>query len=83
VQYRAGHLEQARAALQQAVQGLPDSPDLNYHLGMILYRLGDAAAARAALEKAVKGSASYPGRDEAEATLAALAKPAATEGSRQ
>jgi tetratricopeptide (TPR) repeat protein len=72
VQFRMGDFRQARANLQRAVSLLPDNPQLQYHLGMVLARLGEHEGAVGALEKAVIDGADYPGIDEARAALADL-----------
>jgi tetratricopeptide (TPR) repeat protein len=74
LQYRRGDYAQARIYLDRAARLKSDMPIIHYHLGMALYRLGDKEAARAALQSAVADGASYPGRDEAKATLAALSQ---------
>lgn len=74
LQYRRGDYAQARIYLDRAARLKADMPIIQYHLGMALYRLGDREAARAALQLAVAEGASYPGKDEAKATLAALSQ---------
>lgn len=70
--YRKGDFAQARTFLERAVNLRMDVPIIYYHLGMALYHLGDREGARAALQKAVASSMSYPGKEEAVATLKAL-----------
>lgn len=74
LQYRRGDYAQARIYLDRAARLRSDMPIIHYHLGMALYRLGDREAARVALQAAVAGDASYPGKEEAKATLAALSQ---------
>lgn len=69
VQFRRGDLSQARVHLERAVAMLPDNPQLQYHLGMVLSRLGEHAAAVQALEKAVIDGADYPGIEQARTAL--------------
>jgi tetratricopeptide (TPR) repeat protein len=72
VQYLEGDLASALANLQKAVARAPGVQVMHYHLGMAYFKKGDAAKAREQLEKALAGGAKYPGRGEAEATLAGL-----------
>src|SRR5262249_706110 len=59
--------------LQESAGKLPDSPEIQYHLGMTHYMLGEEGAARTALQKAVDLSADFPGKDEARKRLSLLA----------
>jgi tetratricopeptide (TPR) repeat protein len=70
VQFRLGDLPQARINLERAVALLPNNPQLQYHLGMVLARLGEHDDAVKALEKAVIDGADYPGLDNARSALA-------------
>jgi predicted Zn-dependent protease len=56
--------------LERAVALLPNNPQLQYHLGMVLARLGEHDDAVQALEKAVIDGADYPGLDDARSALA-------------
>jgi tetratricopeptide (TPR) repeat protein len=70
VHYRLGNIQQALSYLEQAVAKAPDSPQLNYHLGMAYRDAGQIAKARAALDRAVVEGAEYPGLQTARAALA-------------
>jgi tetratricopeptide (TPR) repeat protein len=70
VQFRLGDLPQARVNLERAVALLPNNPQLQYHLGMVLAHLGEHDDAVQALEKAVMDGADYPGLDNARSALA-------------
>ncbi|MGZ9190442.1 MAG: tetratricopeptide repeat protein [Nitrospira sp.] len=70
VQFRLGDLPQARINLERAVALLPNNPQLQYHLGMVLAGLGEHDDAVQALEKAVIDGANYPGLDNARSALA-------------
>jgi predicted Zn-dependent protease len=74
VLYSRGKYAEAVPVLAAAVAKAPQAQVLQYHLGMAQLKLGDRAAARTSLEAAVKGKASYPGVEEARATLASLNK---------
>jgi Flp pilus assembly protein TadD len=67
-----GDYNQARDVMQTALAGAPDSPLLNYHMGMVLLKSGQTDEARDRLEKALEGDEDFIGRDEAEKTLAEL-----------
>ncbi|TVR80531.1 MAG: tetratricopeptide repeat protein [Rhodospirillales bacterium] len=70
LQYRSGDLRQARINLRRAVALMPDHPQLQYHLGMVLAALGDTPGAHEALSRAVPEGARYPGVEDARAALA-------------
>jgi len=70
VHFRLGNLQQAIGYLEQAVAKVPESPQLNYHLGMAYRDAGQIAKARAALDRAVVDGAEYPGVQTARAALA-------------
>ena len=74
VLYVRGRYADAVPVLKEAVAKAPQAQVLQYHLGMAQLKAGDRAAARTSLEAAVKGEASYPGIEEARATLAGLNK---------
>ncbi len=72
VHYRLGNVQQALSYLEQAVAKVPDSPQLNYHLGMTYLAAGENAKARRALDQAVVQGADYPGVQIARTTLEGL-----------
>ena len=59
--------------LQQSSTKLPDSPEVQFHMGMAHYMMGQEGPARLALQKAADASADFPGKDEARQRLALLA----------
>jgi tetratricopeptide (TPR) repeat protein len=63
----------ALRALQESAAKLPDSPEVQYHLGMAHYMLGDEEPASIALKKAADASADFPGKDDARKRLSLLA----------
>jgi putative PEP-CTERM system TPR-repeat lipoprotein len=67
--FRRGELQPALMSLLDSAAKLPDSPDVQYHLGMIYHRLGQEAEARKALGKALELSPSFSGVEEARRIL--------------
>ena len=70
--FRRGEFEQALALFTEAVAKLPDSGEVQYHLGMAASMMGRTDAARAALEKAAKAPGDFAGREDAKKRLALL-----------
>ena len=74
--------ENALRVLQDSAAKSPDSPEIQFHVGMAHYMMGDEVPARAALQKAVDASAQFLGKDDARRRLAILsidpAAPSAT-----
>ncbi|MEW6080110.1 MAG: tetratricopeptide repeat protein [Thermodesulfobacteriota bacterium] len=56
VYYRQGKYDDAIRELRLSAEQLPDSADVNYHLGMAYYGKGDAVSARQYLEKAMQSA---------------------------
>jgi Flp pilus assembly protein TadD len=56
IKYRMGEIDEATGLLRQAVQGMPRSPEVHYHLGVVEKAAGHKSLARwhlnAALEHA-------------------------------
>ncbi|WP_425407752.1 tetratricopeptide repeat protein [Hyphococcus sp.] len=68
--YRAGEYEKAVEYIAQAVEGVPQNPEMLYHLGAAQFANGDEDAARANLEKALElGGEEFLFQDEARAVL--------------
>lgn len=68
--YRAGDYEKAVEYLAQAVEGVPENPEMLYHLGAAQFASGDEEAARANLEKALElGGDGFLFKNEAQAVL--------------
>jgi tetratricopeptide (TPR) repeat protein len=76
--FKRGDYSNALPLLQEGAGKLPDSPEVQFHLGMAYYMLGEDGPARAALQKAVDASADFPGKDEARRRLGLLATPVGT-----
>jgi Flp pilus assembly protein TadD len=70
--FRRGAVSEAAPYLRFSAAQLPDSPSIQYHLGMMAERMGDTTTARRALGKAVASSGSFAGKDEARRALAQL-----------
>jgi Tfp pilus assembly protein PilF len=67
--YKRGEFDRALQVLKDAAAALPESPSVQYHLGVTAQRLGDVDGARAALTKAVASSLNFAERDEARRAL--------------
>jgi len=72
IYYRKEDFNQAHGFIERALAGAPDSPILNYHMGMVLFKNGDAGQAREKLEKALGTKEDFYGRSLAEETLSRL-----------
>jgi tetratricopeptide (TPR) repeat protein len=72
VQFKRGEYSQALPVLQHAVELLPDSHEIHYHLGMAELRSGQIDRARRDLETALAGSSRFFGEQDARAALASL-----------
>ena len=72
IEFKRGDYANALRLLQDSATKLPDSVEIQLHLGMAHYMMGDEAPARAALEKAVNASADFMGKDDARRRLAIL-----------
>src|SRR5438132_6384197 len=72
VLYKRGDYQQALAILQESAEKLPDSPEIQFHLGMTAYMMGQADLARVALRKAAGAARDFEGKDESKQRLALL-----------
>jgi tetratricopeptide (TPR) repeat protein len=72
INYRKGDMNQALELLAKAQAKAPENPVINYHLGMAYSRAGNAGKAKEFLQLAHASKDSFPGKDEAEKTLAGL-----------
>ena len=73
--FKRGDYGNALPLLQESAGKLPDSPEVQFHLGMAHYMLGEEDAARLALQKAVDAVKDFPQKDEARRRLTLLAIP--------
>jgi tetratricopeptide (TPR) repeat protein len=76
--YKKGEYSWALSLLQESADQLPDSADVQFHLGMAHYMMGEEAAAKLSLERALQLSAAFTGADEAREALAMMAIDPAT-----
>lgn len=74
VKYKRGEFEAAVPLLAQAVERVPESPIMRYHLAMAQYRIGQHDEARSNLERALKANSQFAGASEARTTLEELKK---------
>jgi tetratricopeptide (TPR) repeat protein len=76
--FKKGDYPTALRLEQDSANKLPQSPEIQYHLGMAHYMLGDDAPARVALQKAVDSTVDFSSKDDAGKRLAILAIDPAT-----
>ncbi len=69
---KRGEYQQALAILQESAAKLPDSPEIQFHLGMTAYMMGQADLAKVAFQKAASAAKDFPGREESKRRLALL-----------
>jgi len=74
---KRGEYQQALAILQGSAAKLPDSPEVQFHLGMTAYMMGQPDLARVALQKAANATNDFPGKEESKRHLALLKNDAA------
>jgi len=72
VYYRRGEVNQAIEWLDKAHVGNAVSPVINFHLGMAYNKTGNSEKAREHLRIALASKGSFPGKDEAEKTMARI-----------
>ena len=65
--------QQALPILQESAAKLPDSPEVQFHLGMTAYMMGQTDLARVALQKAASATKDFPAKEESKRRLALLA----------
>ena len=73
ITFKRGDYSNALRLLQESVSKLPNSPVIQFHVGMADYMLGEEERARAALQKASAAGEDFPGKDQARQRLAVLA----------
>jgi tetratricopeptide (TPR) repeat protein len=69
---RRGDYQQALPILQESAAKIPDSPEIQFHLGMTAYMMGQTDLARVALQKAASATKDFPGKEESKRRLALL-----------
>jgi predicted Zn-dependent protease len=70
--HRKNDSRAALPLLQEAAKGLPENPEIQYHLGMVSLAAGDNAGALSALKAAAGSRFEFAGKTEAQAKLAEL-----------
>ena len=73
IAFKKGDYGDALRALQESAAKLPNSPEIQYHVGMAHYMVGEEEPARVALQKAADASVDFPGKDDARKRLSLLA----------
>jgi len=69
---KRGDYQQALPILQESAAKLPDSPEVQFHLGMTAYMMGQTDLAKGALQKAANSAKDFPGKEESKRRLALL-----------
>ena len=72
VLYKRGDYQQALASLQESAEKAPDTPEIQFHLGMTAYMMGQTDLATVALKRAASATNDFPGKDESKRRLALL-----------
>ena len=72
VLYKRGDYQQALPILQESAEKAPDTPEIQFHLGMTAYMMGQTDLARVALRKAASTAKDFEGKDESKRRLALL-----------
>jgi tetratricopeptide (TPR) repeat protein len=72
IHYRRGEVNKAIEGLDKAYAGSAVSPVINFHLGMAYNKAGNSEKAREHLRIALASKVSFPGKDEAEKTMAGI-----------
>ena len=70
--YNRGVYQRALALLKESAAKLPESPEVQYHLGMASLKAGDKDTAKKSLAAAAASPTNFTGKDEAKRTLAQL-----------
>jgi tetratricopeptide (TPR) repeat protein len=70
--FKRGDYQQALTLLQESAGNLPNTPEIQFHLGMANYMMGQTDAARTALQRANNAPVDFPGKAESQRRLALL-----------
>lgn len=70
--YNRGIYHRALVLLKESAAKLPESPEVQYHLGMALLKAGDREAAKRSLVTAAAARTNFVGKEEAQRALAEL-----------
>ena len=69
---KRGDYQQALPILQDSAAKLPDSSEVQFHLGMTAYMMGQTDVAKVALQKAASSAKDFPGKEESKHRLELL-----------
>ncbi len=69
---KRGEYQRALPILQESAAKLPDSPEVQFHLGMTAYMMGQTELARVALQKAASAPNNFRAKEESKRRLALL-----------
>ena len=72
VLYKSEEYQPALVLFEEAARKLPENAEVQFHLGMARYMLGERDSAREALLRAATASNDFPGKAEAQRSLALL-----------
>jgi len=72
VAYANGQYEEALPLIKTALAAYPESPEIQYHIGMTYFQIKDAESAKKHLAEALSSEKSFTGKDDAKTTLALL-----------
>lgn len=75
--YRKGQYPRALFLLEESIDKLAGTPEIQFHLGMTHYMMGEEESARLALQRAVQSGTEFDGLDQARKSLAVLETDAA------
>jgi tetratricopeptide (TPR) repeat protein len=70
--YKRGVYQRALALLKESAAKLPESPEVQYHLGMAALKVGDMEAAKRSLAAATAAPKDFVGKEEVRRALAQL-----------
>lgn len=73
INFKRGAYEAALSLLKESAAKMPESPEVQYHLGFTAYMTGDETTARTALQQAWRSGTNFPGRAECQLCLSILA----------
>jgi tetratricopeptide (TPR) repeat protein len=76
--YKQGQYPRALGLLQESLERIPNSAEVQMHLGMTYYMMEEEDLARVHLQQALSVGADYPGKDDARQCMALLAIDPAT-----
>jgi tetratricopeptide (TPR) repeat protein len=72
VAYANGRYEEALPLIKTALAAYPESPEIQYHIGMTYFQIKDTEKAKRHLAEALSSEKSFTGKNDAKATLLLL-----------